>query len=446
MDTTSMQHDPLTGLLNRMGLDAALQEQDALGKRNLTLLSVQISRFGSINSSMGGAVADKIIVMTAKRLQKTFKNALHIARTHGDHFCLLFEKLDSVEDTIERLDDFTRRPFAVKGEVIVLSVRIGVAQIGDSLSVAALLLNGSEIALYAAKKNPSRASFYVPEMELQAQQSQRLENDLRVSLVSHHAELHRALANDEFQIHYQPIIDCGSGQIHAFEALMRWLHPEKGFISPSTFIPMAEQIQVMDVLGSWILQRAMADAASWPRRADGTGIGVSINISPSQFIEPAILLNVVAQALAHSQLDPASALVKLEVTESGAFVETMSDTLQKLKEMGCKIALDDFGTGYSSLTQLHQLPLDYLKLDRSFIQDLDAEVPEKARRSHKLAQGICAIADTFEIATVVESVETQGQLDAVRLMGARFIQGYFYSKPLPADEIPGYITNFACGA
>ncbi|MFM5075671.1 EAL domain-containing protein, partial [Aeromonas hydrophila] len=348
MDISSIHQDPLTGLLNRLGLEAALQEQDALGKRDLTLLSVQISRFGSINSSLGGAVADKIITMTAKRLQKTFPNALYIARAHGDHFCLLFEGLHAVDDTIERLDDFTRRPFAVRGEIIVLSVRIGVATMDSSLPVAALLLQGSEIALHAAKSTQSRASFYKPEMEEQARQAHRLENDLRVSLVNRHVELHRALANDEFQIHYQPIIDCKTGQIHAFEALMRWLHPEKGFISPALFIPMAEQIQVMDVLGSWVIQKAIADAAVWPNGANDLRIGVSINISPSQFIAPAILLNTVSQALAQSQLDPS--LIKLEVTESSAFVETMGETLRQLKQMGCRIALDDFGTGYSSLT------------------------------------------------------------------------------------------------
>lgn len=201
MDISSIHQDPLTGLLNRLGLEAALQEQDALGKRDLTLLSVQISRFGSINSSLGGAVADKIITMTAKRLQKTFPNALYIARAHGDHFCLLFEGLHAVDDTIERLDDFTRRPFAVRGEIIVLSVRIGVATMDSSLPVAALLLQGSEIALHAAKSTQSRVIFYKPEMEEQARQAHRLENDLRVSLVNRHVELHRALANDEFQIH-----------------------------------------------------------------------------------------------------------------------------------------------------------------------------------------------------------------------------------------------------
>lgn len=444
MDISSIHQDPLTGLLNRLGLEAALQEQDALGKRDLTLLSVQISRFGSINSSLGGAVADKIITMTAKRLQKTFPNALYIARAHGDHFCLLFEGLHAVDDTIERLDDFTRRPFAVRGEIIVLSVRIGVATMDSSLPVAALLLQGSEIALHAAKSTQSRAIFYKPEMEEQARQAHRLENDLRVSLVNRHVELHRALANDEFQIHYQPIIDCKTGQIHAFEALMRWLHPEKGFISPALFIPMAEQIQVMDVLGSWVIQKAIADAAVWPNGANDLRIGVSINISPSQFIAPAILLNTVSQALAQSQLDPS--LIKLEVTESSAFVETMGETLRQLKQMGCRIALDDFGTGYSSLTQLHQLPLDYLKLDRSFIKDLDSESPDEVRRSHKLIQAILSLADTFEITAVVEGVETQRQLDEVRLMGANLIQGYFYSKPLPAGEISHYIKTFSHGA
>ncbi len=443
MEISTSQQDSLTGLVNRLGLEAALLEADALGKRNLTLFSVQISRFGSINSSLGGAVADRIIVMTARRLQKTFPAALQIARTHGDHFCLLFEGLESIDETIRRLDDFTRRPFAVSGEVIVLSVRIGVAQIGDSLPLSALLLCGSEIALDAAKKTKTRVQFYMPEMEQQARDTHRFENDLRVSLVNRHAELHRALANEEFHLYYQPIINCRTGQIHAFEALIRWLHPEKGFISPATFIPLAEQIQVMDVLGGWVIQRAIADAASWPDAANDHGVGVSINISASQFIEPAILLNQVSRALENAHFDPSR--VKLEVTESSAFVDTMDNALQSLRGMGCKIGLDDFGTGYSSLTQLHQLPLDYLKLDRSFIKDLDSESAESSRRSHKLTLAILSLAETFGIDAVVEGVETQRQLDAVRDMGASLIQGFIYSKPLPACQIPQYINTFCHG-
>ena len=418
-----------------------MQEEDTQGDRNLTLFSVQISRFGSINSSLGGAVADKIIMMTARRLQKSFPNALYIARTHGDHFCLLFSSLESIEETISRLDDFTRRPFAVRGEVIVLSVRIGVAQISTSLPAAMLLLYGSEIALDVAKKTKTRVQFYKPEMEEQARQAHRLENDLRVSLVNRHAELHRALANEEFHLYYQPIINCRTNDIYAFEALIRWSHPEKGFISPKEFIPMAEQIQVMDVLGGWVIQKAIFDAATWPKMANGNEIDVSINISPSQFIESAILLNQVSKALNSAQLEPRR--VKLEVTESSAFVETMGDALQRLRQVGCKIGLDDFGTGYSSLTQLHQLPLDYLKLDRSFIKDLDSESTHDSLRSHKLTQAILSLAETFGIEAIVEGVETQCQLEEVRKMGASLIQGYYYSMPMPANEVTSYINNFA---
>lgn len=444
MDISESQRDPLTGLLNRLGLAAALQEFDTLGRRGLTLFSVQLARFGHINSSLGGEIADRIITLTARRLQKTFPNALHIARTHGDHFCLLFEGLDAVEETIERLDDFTRRPFAVQGEIIVLSVRCGVARMDDSLGSAGMLLHGSETALQVAKATKTRASFYKPEMEEQARQAHRFENDLRVSIVNHHADLHRALANDEFQVHYQPIIECDTGQLYAFEALMRWSHPTNGPVRPDLFIPLAEQIQVMHILGSWVIQKAIADAATWPPRADGQAVGVSINISACQFIEPAILLNTVSQALDQTKLDPA--LVKLEITESSAFVDTMSETLQRLKDMGCRIALDDFGKGYSCLTQLHELPLDYMKLDRSFLNDLESKDPDKAMRSRKLIQAILALSGTFDIAAIAEGVETRQQLDEVRQMGAKLVQGFLYSRARPASEIPDYIKNFVPGS
>lgn len=287
------ENDSLTGLLSREGLKDFLEAYTLGPGAELTLLSVQIARFGYVNSSIGGALGDKIITLSAKRLVKTFPNAVALARPHGDHFCLLFDGLSEINEELERLQDFTQRPFAVKGEVIVLSVRVGIASLSDALPEPSMLLQASEVALQDAKRTRLKTSFFKKDMANDAKRLHQVENDLRISMVNRHVEIHRALNNEEFILHYQPITEAGSGQISAFEALLRWQHPEKGMIPPFEFIQIAEQIQVMDVLGSWIIRRAIIDAASWPLRADGKPIGVSINVSATQFVEPQILLGAV---------------------------------------------------------------------------------------------------------------------------------------------------------
>lgn len=435
-----LETDSLTGLLSRKGLQDFLVEYTCEQDAQLTLLTLKMARFGNVNSSMGGALGDKVISLSSRRLGKTFPNAVALARPHGDHFCLLFDERGDIDTELERLQDFTQRPFAVGGEVIVLSVRVGVATLGETLPSPSLLLQASEVALQDAKRTKLKTSFFRNEMVNSARQIQQLENDLRVAMANRHVEIYRALNNDEFLLYYQPITESGSNQISAFEALLRWQHPKKGLIPPSQFIPIAEQIQIMDVLGSWVIRRATSDAKSWPVRPDGKPIGVGINVSATQFIEPHILLNAVRDALRATGISPG--LVNLEITESSDFVETMKETLKDLRALGCRISMDDFGTGFSSLTQLNQLPLDYLKLDRSFIKDLDSTDPAKAQRSFRMTQAALSLAETFQLEPIVEGVETLRQLQTVILLGADLIQGYYYSKPMPAEQVGGYITSF----
>lgn len=276
------ENDSLTGLRSRAGLNDFLEAYTTGPNAQLTLLSVQIARFGHVNSSMGGALGDKIIALLAKRLVKTFPDAVALARPHGDHFCLLFDGQSDINEELERLQDFTQRPFAVKGEVIVLSVRVGIASLSEALPEPSLLLQASEVALQDAKRSRLKTSFFENDMANDAKRLHQVENDLRISMVNRHVEIHRALNNDEFILHYQPITDAGSGQISAFEALLRWQHPERGMIPPFEFIQIAEQIQIMDILGSWIIRRAIAEAASWPPRPDGKPLAsASMSVRPS---------------------------------------------------------------------------------------------------------------------------------------------------------------------
>ncbi|TXH30615.1 MAG: bifunctional diguanylate cyclase/phosphodiesterase [Burkholderiaceae bacterium] len=435
--------DALTGLASRVGLEEHLARLSASHRHGgpLSLLALELSRFGHVNDSMGAELGNRIITLVAKRLGKLFGHAATVARTHGNHFCLLFEGHDiDLDEQIELAQDFTQRPMALSGEVIVLSVRVGVAVLGDMVKTPSGLLHAAEVALHRAKREGIKCQFFQSDQTSEARTAQQLENDLRVSLFTHHAELHRAIANREFQVLYQPIVDTLTHQVHAVEALIRWHHPRRGLISPTDFIPMAEQIQVMDVLGSWVLRRACLDAMALPRNAEGARPGVSVNVSPIQFAEPGVLLSTVKQALTDSGLAPA--LLKLEITESLSLSATKFGVLDELRALGCQIAMDDFGTGYSSLTQLNAVPLDYVKLDQSFIHHIGGADAAEDQRSDRMTRLVLSLAKALDLTSIVEGIETEVQRDRLRQHGARLMQGYLFAKPLPLDEVCEFITRF----
>ncbi len=433
--------DELTGLASRVALEAFLARRDTDPQGGpIGLIAIEMSRFGSVTDSVGAELGNKIIAMVARRLQKVFAHAAVVARTHGDHFCLVFDSGVDLDEQSKLLQDFTQRPLALRGEVIVLSVRLGIAVQGRSIGPAGRLLHAAEVALHRAKREKVRRCVYRSDLESEAQAAHQLENDLRVSMVTKHEELHRAISNDEFRLLYQPIVDASNGRVHALEALIRWHHPQRGIISPADFIPIAEQIQVMDVLGNWIMRRACMDAMSFPANADGTRPGISINVSPTQFIEDGILLATVKQSLHESAIEPVR--VKLEITESTAFGVHWRSIIEQCRSLGCKIALDDFGTGYSSLTQLNAIPLDYLKLDRSFIMHIGGGDAVQDHRSDRMTRAVLSIARSFELTPVVEGVETDIQRDRLLGHGAILMQGYLFARPLALQAACEFITHF----
>lgn len=433
-------HDPLTGLLNRTGATEYLSQiTQSVSLDSLSVIAVEISRFGSMNDSIGPELGDKIIAMTAKRLQKIFPEAIMIARMHGDHFCLAFADDGDHDTAVIKLLDFTQRPFAVRGEVIVLSVRIGVAAAHCGATSASALLHAAEVALHRAKLQLNKVSYYNATMVEEARSTHRLENDLRISLVTNAAALHSAFAHDEFFLCYQPIISATTGRVHAFEALLRWNHPQKGIVPPAQFIPMAEEIGIMDVLGAWVLRRACADAASWPLLYDTLEPGVSVNVSPTQFTEPGMLDTILDNALNESGLAPER--LKLEITETAATTNDLAERLIKLRTRGCRIALDDFGTGYSSLTRLHALPLDYLKIDQSFLRGWSDRDQSDSKRLERLTRSILALAEILELTPIVEGVETEEQISCLRAWGGDLMQGYVFSKPMPAHDVVDYLIT-----
>jgi diguanylate cyclase (GGDEF)-like protein len=439
---STIESDALTGLVSRVGLEDYLRRREASSDRDkaLSVMSVEISRFGNVNDSMGAELGNKIIAMVAKRIQKLFGHAAVIARTHGDHFFLVFEGNIDISEQIDLMEDFTQRPIALRGEVIVLSVRIGVALLGPVVNAPTLLLHAAEVALHRAKREKLKRCFFQPDMESEAKSAHQLENDLRVSLVTKHVELHKAITNNEFLILYQPIVDVESHTVHSVEALIRWHHPKRGLISPANFIPVAEQIQVLDLLGNWVMRRACMDVMTLPANADSSPLGISVNVSPTQFIEPNILLETVRQALQESGIEPAR--LKLEITESASFSPEKYSVLDTLRALGCQIALDDFGTGYSSLTQLNALPLDYVKLDRSFISHIGGADNAEDLRSDRMTRAVLSLARALELTPIVEGIETEVQRDRLRNLGARLMQGFLFARPLPLEELGAFISRF----
>lgn len=434
--------DPLTGLLSRTGaIEELTRVAEKRGLNSLSVVAVEISRFGSMNDSIGASLGDKIIAMTAKRLLKAFPDALMAGRMHGDHFCLVFDEAVDLDGAVIKLLDFAQRPFAVRGEVIVLSVRIGAADPRCGAESASDLLHAAEVALHRAKLQLNKISYFNSAMVEDARAAHRLENDLRVSLVTNAAALHSAIANDEFFLCYQPIVSASTGRVYAFEALLRWNHPKQGVVSPALFIPMAEEIRVMDVLGAWILRRACADAAGWEAVNGVSAPSVSVNVSPTQLEESRLFEKALDQALSESGLAPNR--LKLEVTETAAAGAQLAEKLHRLRERGCLISLDDFGTGYSSLTQIHALPLDFIKIDQSFVRGWEQQDGEKAKLFERLTRSILAMAEVLKLTPIAEGVETAEQVERIREWGGDLIQGYFYSKPMTADAVAGYLAEAA---
>jgi EAL domain-containing protein (putative c-di-GMP-specific phosphodiesterase class I) len=305
-------------------------------------------------------------------------------------------------------------PYEIDGQQVNIGTSVGIAiGPGDGADPGQLMRN-ADLALYRAKGDGRGAfRFFEPEMDAQMQERRNMERDLR-----------RALPDGQFELHYQPIVNLESNEISAFEALIRWRHPEKGIISPGLFIPLAEEIGFIVPLGEWVIRQACATAASWP--AD---VKVAVNLSPAQFRSPG-LVQVVLNALAASGLR--AQRLELEITETILLQENEATlaVLYQLRELGVLIAMDDFGTGYSSLSYLQSFPFDRIKIDRSFIKNLGDDTG-----STNIVRAVVAMAKGLGMATTAEGVETAEQRRSVTSEGCSEMQGYLFSRPLPADQL-----------
>ena len=423
-------HDALTGLGNRLQFHKQLG--DALTQRarhggDLAVLFIDLDGFKAINDTLGHATGDAVLKHLASRLRNSLRETDKIGRLGGDEFAVIQfcnEQPREAAALAARLIDVVKTPFSIDDHRLVLGASIGIAIADGEYRDAERLLRAADLAMYRAKADGrGQFRFFDPEFDRQAQERRELELALR-----------SAVEDDTLQIHYQPLVNLETGRVCGFEALSRWEDPQRGFVPPTTFIALAEEIGLIEVIGERILKRACTEAVSWPEH-----IRVAVNLSPAQF-QSGNLVALVQDALAESGLPPGR--LELEITES-IFLrgsEANLALLSRLGAMGVRISMDDFGTGYSSLSYLRSFAFDKIKIDKSFIRDLPA-----SESSVAIVRAVCELARSFGASTTAEGVETDSQLTQIREEGCTEVQGYMFSRPLPAREIPALLARLLAG-
>ena len=413
-------HDSLTDLANRVLLNQQLEQ--ALGRRIhreelVAVHHLDLDQFKAVNDTFGHPAGDKLLKIVADRLRAIVRETDTIARMGGDEFVIVQAPIrDPAEATslAQRIIALLSEPFDIDGHQAVIGASVGIAVgPGDGLRPDKLLRN-ADLALYRAKGDGRGTfRFFEPAMDLQMQTRRIMERDLR-----------KALPAGEFELYYQPVVNLASNEISGFEALIRWNHPEKGMVSPASFIPLAEEIGFIVPIGEWVIRQACATAAKWP-----DNLHVAVNISAAQFRNPG-LLQVIVGALATSGLQPTR--LEIEITETVLLQnrDTTLTVLHQLRALGVRIAMDDFGTGYSSLTYLQCFPFDKIKIDRSFVKDITENTG-----SLNIVRAVAALANGMGMTATAEGVETSEQLDRITSEGCTEMQGFLFSKPLPAAEI-----------
>ena len=417
-------HDALTGLPNRVlfndRLQLALNRLPRAGGSLLAVLFIDLDQFKLVNDSLGHHAGDELLAAVAARLSQTVRPGDTIARFGGDEFGLLVEALDSERDavaTAERIAAVFARPFLLGDSEQFVSASIGIAMAAGG-ELPSELIRDADSAMYRAKdRGRARYELFDERMRARAIARLRVENDLR-----------RALERRELRLEYQPVVQLPGERITGLEALIRWDHPERGLVGPEEFVPVAEENGLIDRIGRWVLDTACRQAAAWARLLDEP-VGIAVNLSPQQLHHrdfPAI----VARTLQATGLDPR--LLRFEITEALLLDESSGagETLRALKALGARLVLDDFGTGYSSLGYLTRLPLDALKIDRSFVQSLGGRGSQTA-----ITEAIVGMAQALSLGVVGEGVETRAQADELQRLGAHYAQGFLFSEALPAEGI-----------
>ncbi|MGI9286689.1 MAG: putative bifunctional diguanylate cyclase/phosphodiesterase, partial [Pseudomonadales bacterium] len=398
------------------------------------VLSLGLDIFRKINYTLGPEAGNRLLLETAARLNHTLRESDSVAliaaeqtsptilQLNGDEFGVLLTDVNGVESItwiVKRIFEVLGEPVDIAGHKVGITANIGISVYPADGEDASLLLKNASIARHHAQKatGPNKFQFFSEELNQASMLQLELESDLR-----------QAIENEEFELYYQPKVCLKEARITGFEALVRWNHPQKGLVPPNDFIPIAEKTQMINVIGDWVLREAMQQTAEWNREHD-TDLTIAVNLSPVQFQQKQLVDQVLSMAVA-AELDPQ--LLALEITES-TVVEDMEGAIKilaKLRRYGVKVALDDFGTGYSSLNYLKQIPLDSLKIDRSFIMGIETD-----DRDASIVSTIINLGQSLDLAVVAEGVETHEQLALLCNMNCDEIQGYLFSRPVPSQHV-----------
>jgi diguanylate cyclase (GGDEF)-like protein len=418
-------HDALTELPNRLQLYKQLRQMLAMTRRGtqVAVFCLDLDRFKDVNDAHGHPFGDLLLKAVADRLRQCIRDADIAARLGGDEFAIVQAGSSQPADATSlasRLIEVVGAPYELGGRQVTVELSIGIALApGDGLDPEQLLKN-ADTALYRAKSDGHGLyRFFEPEMDARVQARRRIEIDLG-----------KAIANNEFELFYQPLVDVRTENVTGFEALIRWHHPERGMVSPLDFIAVAEETGLILPIGDWVLRQACAEAVTWPSH-----VKIAVNLSPIQFKNKTLLLSV-ASALAASGLSPNR--LELEITESVLLQDGDATLaiLQELRGLGIRLSMDDFGTGYSSLSYLRKLPFDKIKIDRSFIVDMSDHNDCLA-----IVRAVIAMCNSLGIATTAEGVETPEQFKQLKLEGCTEVQGYLFSPPRPAAEVKALLAS-----
>jgi diguanylate cyclase (GGDEF)-like protein/PAS domain S-box-containing protein len=425
--THNALHDALTRLPNRTLFTEHLRHAIERGARQVSdgyaVLFLDFDRFKIINDSLGHNQGDNLLIMFAERLKAAVRPSDIVARLGGDEFTILLDELDhqgEAETIAGRIHDSLKKPFFLGSNEVFLSASIGIAFGHTDYREPGDVLRDADIAMYRAKTDGrSRTIVFNQEMHSAAIARLQLEGELR-----------QALERREFCVYYQPIVNYATDRIKGFEALVRWRHPSRGFISPIEFIPLAEDTGLIIPLGEFVLRESCRQLSRWQKQAPtDVPLTMSVNLSCKQFMQPN-LVEMVAAILEETNLS--ADCLRLEVTESYLMDDTEAaiTIMHRLRELGVKLSLDDFGTGYSSLSYLHRLPLDYLKIDRSFVSRM-----KPGSEDLEIVRTVIGLAQNLHLKTIAEGVETEGHAQQLKDLNCDYGQGFLYSKPIPADEV-----------
>ncbi len=422
-------YDVLTGLPNRTLLRDRLGQLIASSHRDkeqFALLFLDLDRFKYINDSMGHSVGDKLLQSVAQRLQTCVREGDTVSRIGGDEFIVLLREIEEpgVVQVAEKLLKTLATPFNLSGQEISTYASIGIALYPAHASDIDVLMKNADAAMYNAKENGrNNYKFFSPEMNFRANQVFSMEKDLRV-----------ALDQDQFMLVYQPQVDLATGKICGAEALIRWKHPENGFVSPAEFIPVAEETGQIVAIGEWVLRTACWRFASWQKQGLPV-FPIAVNMSIRQLRQPN-LADVIESILKETGLNPDS--LELEITEGIMMGDNKAamEFLMRMHKLGVQMSIDDFGTGFSSLSYLKNLPVSKLKIDQSFVRDIGSDESDAA-----IVRSIISLGHRLDMRVIAEGVETLEQLDFLRIRGCDEMQGYFFSRPLAADDFIKFVNG-----